>query len=256
MSIGTTGSVAMTTHMTAPDRAPAEIRLFWFSLANVDDALRRRCLGTLDESERSRHARFLSADAADQFLVGRGLLRRALSRCASLAPPDWRFELSDFGKPRVAASHRLDGLAFNVSHTRGMVACAVGQDCDIGLDVERLAKPYTPEIAERFFTPSEAAAIAAAPPELRADRFLKTWTLKEAVVKATGQGLSCPLSAFDVRIDDNPPQVEFSAQMPEVPERWKLFVPRIADEFHVAIAVRSPFDRDVILSVERFPLET
>jgi 4'-phosphopantetheinyl transferase len=172
-----------------------------------------------------------------------------------VAPIAWRFETNEYGKPRVAADHGLDWLSFNVSNTRGMVACAVCRDVEIGVDVEADSQRYDPEVAKRFFTHNETAAIESAASEDRRERFLRTWTLKESVVKATGLGLSCPLSAFDVEIDADPPQVVFTDRMAEDRRLWQLFGLRLESGFHVALAVRRSADRQLRLSVERLPPE-
>lgn len=202
-----------------------------------------------------RHQRYISAEAADQFLVGRALLRHGLSLYAQVAPANWRFETNDHGKPRVASSCGANGPSFNVTNTRGMVACAVCQGGAIGVDVEGDTQRYDPEVARRFFTSNETAAIESVPPEDRRERFLRTWTLKEAVVKATGLGLTCPLSAFDVQIDANPPQVVFTDRMLEDARYWQLFSLRLESGFHAAIAVRSSADPRLRLTVQRWPLE-
>lgn len=239
--------------MPLADLPLSDLHLWCIPLATLDADTRRKCHAILDRDETLRHQRFISTEAADQFLVGRALLRCVLSQYAPVTPIDWRFEVNDHGKPRIAADHALGWLSFNVSNTRGMVVCAVCRDCAIGVDVEADSQRYDPEVAKRFFTPNEAAAIESAPPEDRRERFLQTWTLKEAVVKATGMGLSCPLSAFDVEIDADPPRVVFTDRLPEDVHLWQLFGLRLESNFHTAIAVRRPADRHLQLSVEQMP---
>ena len=233
----------------------SDIRLWYCPLAGLDAQLRQACRMLLDGSERLRLERYISTDAADQFLVGRALARCGLSLYAPGAPADWRFETNGQGKPRLAARHGADWLSFNISNTRGMVACALGRDAAIGVDIEADRQTYDPGIAERFFTSSETSAIETAHPGDRAARFLKTWTLKEAVVKATGLGLSCPLSAFDVDIDAHSPRVAFSQPMPEDPRNWQLFSLPLESTYTAAVAVRRYADRGLRLIAGRLPLE-
>ncbi|MEF3367674.1 4'-phosphopantetheinyl transferase superfamily protein [Methylocystis sp. 9N] len=155
----------------------------------------------LDESERARAARFAFETDRRAYIGAHALLRVLLSRRAHVAPGDWRFASAPFGKPYLVSPPR--DLAFNLSHTRGMAAVAVAEAArDIGVDVEALAQTRDVlRVAERFFAPDEAAAIRAATAlEARNDLFFSIWTLKEAVVKAEGCGLSRGLDSFVVSL--------------------------------------------------------
>src|SRR6266403_1164813 len=81
--------------------------------------------------------------------------------------------------------------------TRGMVACAVTRDADVGIDVEGTDRDVRAgDISARFFASSETAALARLAPELRTRRFFDLWTLKEALIKATGLGLAQSMDRF------------------------------------------------------------
>ena len=63
------------------------------------------------------------------------------------------FVVNAYGCPAVAFPE-LSFLRFNLSNTRGLIACAVARDREIGVDVEsRLRAGMTVEIAHRFFRP-------------------------------------------------------------------------------------------------------
>ncbi len=85
---------------------------------------------------------------------------------------------------------------FNLSHSGGVVACALSAELRVGLDVERVHAIGADDLA-RVLTDGERAAIAAA-----ADPSAETcriWTFKEAVVKADGRGVGIDLQRIDSR---------------------------------------------------------
>lgn len=159
----------------------------------------------LDPAEQARAARFHAAVDRHAYIAAHALARRMLSEAGGVAPRDWRFVEGPAGKPEVAPGHGMPWLRFNLSHTRNLVACAVAHTDDVGLDVEDLGRREASEgIAERFFAPSEAAMIAALPREERHVAFLRIWTLKEAFVKATGEGIAMGLENFGFTLGEVP----------------------------------------------------
>lgn len=85
---------------------------------------------------------------------------------------------------------------FNLSHSGDYVALAYG-DAPLGVDIERVARADL-KIAKRFFAKEEYEHLAEREEEEQADLFARIWTAKEAVVKASGKGLSIPLERFSV----------------------------------------------------------
>ena len=149
-----------------------------------------------DESE--RQSRFLPELTRHESLVTRVLVRRVLSRYAEIAPADWRFISNDEGKPAFSPGVLdADSLRFNLSNTPGLVICGVTRSGDLGVDVEddrREARVL--ELASRNFAQPEFEDVRAVAEAGRRARFFRYWTLKEALVKATGRGLSVPLDEF------------------------------------------------------------
>ena len=177
--------------------------------------------GTLSATERARAERFHRAGDRRDFVVGRGLLRRLLSRYTGRRA----VELTNnrWGKPRLASSGP-GAVQFNVSHSGGLIALAFGNVESIGVDVEALDRRVRHlELAERFFAPGERATLAALPREQLATGFFNCWTRKEAVVKAHGMGLSLPLDAFEVSLQPGEP-AELLWATDELPDAhaWEL----------------------------------
>ncbi len=163
-----------------------------------------RLAALLSEEERARTARFAFEEDRQAYVAAHALLRTELSRRAGGAPQDWRFATAPLGKPFLV-DPPMD-LRFNMTHTRGMVAVALAEAIEIGVDVEPAnRRAESMKLAERYFAPQEAALLRALEGDARRDAFFAIWTLKEAVVKATGEGLRRRLDSFVVSLD--PPGV-------------------------------------------------
>lgn len=165
-----------------------------------DPALREVYPQLLNESERQRCAS-LHEQLRDEALLTRVLLRTVLSRYAPLAPAAWDFETNANGKPRVAGD-AAPGLEFNLSHSHGWVVCAVSRGVAIGVDVERCdGQRDFMRLAQRYFLPTEVAALAAREGELKRDLFYELWTLKEAWSKSRGGNIGSAMGAVGFSLD-------------------------------------------------------
>lgn len=164
----------------------------------------RRMQALLPATELAELAAFDRARTRSERLVARALRRAALSRYAPVGPSHWRFETEAAGRPRLAAGQCALDLRFSVSHTRGLVACAVTLGHDVGIDVEHASAIASPlELAERFFSPEEARDIRERSVGERLPRFLRYWTLKEAALKARGEGITTSLHTCAFRLPDD-----------------------------------------------------
>jgi 4'-phosphopantetheinyl transferase len=151
--------------------------------------------GLLAPDERERAGRIIDDEARALFVLGRSLLRVALSTYLGCAPQALRLDLRcahcgrQHGKPRLVAP--VSDLAFNLSHTRGLIALAVCRGRAVGIDVEwRGRAPTMPELAPMVLAPAELEALEQVPDVRREQLLLDCWVRKEALLKATGEGLS------------------------------------------------------------------
>ena len=158
----------------------------------------------LSAPERTRAGRFLFQEDKESYVFAHALLRRTLSEMDdSVAPGAWTFDSGPHGKP-VLAHHGTRGrIAFNLTHTRGVVACACASSGSVGIDVEAIDRraDYM-ELATGYFALAEIADLRNATERDRLARFIELWTLKEAYVKAVGRGLCLDLQTFAFSRDD------------------------------------------------------
>jgi 4'-phosphopantetheinyl transferase len=177
----------------------------------------------LSADERERAARFCFDKHRRRFTAGRGILRTLLGRYLERNPRELTFEYSDHGKPFLAGTP-VPELRFNLSHSHEVALFAFTSGRDVGVDVEQIRPDRsTREIAERFFSPREARALFALPPEQQTAGFFRCWTRKEAYIKAKGKGMSIPLDSFAVSLSpDEPAQLLWVKDNPAEPRRWTL----------------------------------
>jgi 4'-phosphopantetheinyl transferase len=180
------------------------------------------------------------------------LVRTTLSRYADVAPADWQFAAAAHGRPEIVPRPGVPPLRFSLAHTEGLVAVAVTLRSDVGIDVEpRSRRARVRDIAQRFFSPVEAAALEALPPDRQAAAFLDYWTLKEAYVKATGLGLRAPLRRFSFT-RTSPPTIAFDADIADDPSAWQFVRLDLGAEHVAALAVRQPVPPRIAYFMARF----
>jgi 4'-phosphopantetheinyl transferase len=150
-----------------------------------------QCRSWLSEDERGRAARFIRRQDHVQFVLGHGGLRAVLSRYLGIGPDGVELSRSEVGKPSLRGE--LGGqsaIRFNMSHAHGRTLIAVSKGQEVGVDLERIRSDVeVAKLSERYFAPSEHAAIMQVTQEQRVARFFRFWVAKEAVLKAQGIGL-------------------------------------------------------------------
>lgn len=151
----------------------------------------------LSKQERERAAQFRLEAPRTLYQAAHAFLRQVLSLYAPIPAQAWCFSNNLYGKPYITNSH-YEHIHFNLSHTEGLVACAVAHNITVGIDIERI-KPMDDlaSVARYTFAPSEAEAVLAISDSIQQrQRFFTYWTLKEACLKAWGTGFSLPPQSF------------------------------------------------------------
>ena len=125
-----------------------------------------------------------------------------LSRYLLIGPDDIELSRSEAGKPFVKMELRGESaVTFNMSHAHGRALIAVSKGQEVGVDLERIRLDVeVAKLSERYFAPSEHAAIMQSAQEQRVTRFFRYWVAKEAVLKAQGIGLSA-LSQCEILLE-------------------------------------------------------
>lgn len=231
------GSLIEATHIDASNAARGSMAACSIGL---QDAL-------LSQAERLQASGLRLPARRHQFLVGRMLIRTALSHYAKVDPTAWRFSTAPGGKPTIAAP----ALYFNLSNTNGMVICAIAHVPFIGVDVEAVQRPpISLAMAKRFLRAAELDVVLHCAPHARGRLLLQFWTLKEAYCKARGEGLLLPLSAIGFHFDGASAacEAEFDPSLSDDPAQWSFTTLSISDWHVGALAAQTLHGRPLCVN--------
>jgi 4'-phosphopantetheinyl transferase len=164
----------------------------------------------LDDVERGRMAAYLRAEDRTRFLLGCAIVRRLLGAHLGIDPAAVPLDRScpDCSRPhgKVRLRDGADPVQVSVSHSGEYVLVAGHRDAPVGIDVERIDPDLdTRQLAGTVLAPDETSQLDTVPETDRALGFTTYWTRKEALVKATGDGLRSVLAGVVVSGPDQPP---------------------------------------------------
>lgn len=148
-------------------------------------------LSCLTDAEHAQALRFHRPEDRMQRLAATAYKRVLLGQALACDPAGLRFSAHPQGKPYILSGGAGASALpeFNVSHTDGAIAIAVGATA-VGVDIEHVGGcEFDWNVAPLCFNKGERAAIAAAGASQRSIHAYALWTRKEALLKATGQGL-------------------------------------------------------------------
>ncbi len=141
-------------------------------------------LGFASSERQAAVARFRFASDKNRSLWAELFARWRLAETAGLSPAEIEISHDEKGKP-FCKNH---ALSVSLSHSGAYIAVAVGQSA-VGVDVERKRK-FSLSVSRRWFRPKEHEFLTSLPEEERSRAFFRLWTLKEAALKYTGEGLA------------------------------------------------------------------
>lgn len=171
------------------DQSVAILRL----KATHNEPLANRWHALLNSREQQRASRFRKADDRNRFILGRALFRLVSSQLSGLTPQRVTIEHTFEGKPYLADAPQWD---LSVAHSGDWVVLAVAP-MPVGVDVEFINPRF--QIDDLIpttltFTEQREVTKSNAPHAF----FYELWTRKEALVKATGTGVTEDFGAIPV----------------------------------------------------------
>jgi 4'-phosphopantetheinyl transferase len=182
-------------------------QVWWARPQDANPAL----AGLLDDVERGRWTAYRRDQDRQRFLVGCSLAKTVVARLTGQDPAQVTLDRTcpqcgkPHGKPRLAESD----LELSVSHSGDRIAVAAMTGHPVGVDVEQLRDTHDRESLERYVMAETETG----------DLFV-AWTRKEAVTKATGDGLR--VSFKEVVLAEDPLRVA-AWPYPAPPESVTLF---------------------------------
>lgn len=231
--------------MTAPQSSPgrlqaADVRVYIADVASfaADSGRQSRILGWMTPAELARHARYRHDTDRLMFALGREMARVLVGAELGVDPAAWAWREGPHGRPEIDSPST--NLHFNLSHSAGLVLCALGRGRAVGVDVEDLARRAPdPAIVPRYCSPAEADDVRSRGDRWR-DRFLIYWTLKEAYLKARGLGISVPLADISFHVDDAGIRIRFERSLAGTDDRWAFHLWQPTPRHLAAIAAEAP----------------
>lgn len=163
---------------------------------NMDNHLPSRYLGFLTQEEIARAERISKSVLSRYAIISRGFMRKVLGDRLGKSPSDVDIDLLKNGKPVLGATMN-SGLSFNISHSNNKLVMAVSENNPVGIDIE-MVDPSTNynQASSVVFAQDEKVFIETSKDPII--DFYKIWTIKESILKATGDGFAYPSRNFSV----------------------------------------------------------
>ena len=219
------------TALPSPERG---LELWWCALAR-DPGTMPALWSTLSAEEVERANRYGTDALRERYVAGRAALRETLAARLGIAPAEVVIQRGPRGRPMLEPPAPLD---FNVTHTRGiaLIAHLERPGFRVGVDIEAVDRTLAHDgLARKFLSARERATIAGLDDDGRRRAFLRLWTCKEAMSKATGDGISAPFDEIGIDRPDRLVVVEGSG--PYDPARWTLHAVVVAAELLATVAI-------------------
>ena len=216
-----------------------QVELWLLNHKNVSESDLVHCKTLLSADELQRNNRLGKSDHRKRDIVCRGVLRQLLAYYLSVSNDDLELSRTENGKPVMQNHPRA--LQFNYSHSGDYIAYAFCKEPAIGVDIEYCRRNNNlAGIARRHFAEDEIKNLFALSATEQRRRFFELWTLKEAYIKARGEGIFIGLGNFSFEIDTyaaNDIGINFISDSFDVPNNWQFYSTTPEPDYRVSVAV-------------------
>lgn len=174
----------------------------------------------LDDSEQRRAAAIRNDHTQRRFVSAHAMLRILVGQQIGWEPKDLRFgNAGQHGKPELV--YPPIRVHFNIATAGDRVVCAVTESGPVGVDVESHEVIEEADAAggieQVLLTPAEREVLYEFPH--RAGALTRWWVRKEALLKATGEGLTIDPPRLEMSAPDETPEL-LSWEGRAVPSLW------------------------------------
>lgn len=168
-------------------------------------------LSLLNETESERYDSYRKEDDKKRALLSFALLRLLLSRVTGKAPEKIKISRAcpicgkPHGKPKVLEEEPIE---VNISHSGKWVLIAIALHTPVGIDVEkRTPDLIEDEMVKKVLSTEELREWEKLSCSEKEAAFYRYWTRKEAILKATGEGLTVPMPGLSVSRQEMTPRL-------------------------------------------------
>ena len=179
---------------------------------------------SLHTDERLRWRRFVHPGARRRFALCRAALRAILCERLGCLNAELTFGEGVHEKPFALVNGHAAPVSFNLSHGGNQGLIALAAEGRIGVDVEeRTHRRDFDRLIEAAFGENEQRALRRARGDGMVHLFFRLWTIKEALIKGLGTGLSFDPAEFEAPASMRGGSTSAIYHFPQLPSiEWRV----------------------------------